>query len=196
MNRGPRRPAGAAPLHIAEHAARENPMTDQPRSYPDHEMGHALRRRGREPSVSAGPPPSGAAAPLHLLYRGWRRGIDPGVEVLPCPNWACQRGMAIRAGASWRCSARSGRFAGMTALFLDLDLVVVDDLSPFSICRATTSSSATTTCSGPSRCAGSTPNATVSCIRWAFLGLSLCRGRAQLYPRCLSGRSGGGDRGI
>ena len=59
-------------------------------------------------------------------------GIDPGVEVLPLPELGLPRG---HGDTRWRKLALFrpdlGGFAGMTALFLDLDLVVVDDLSPF-----------------------------------------------------------------
>ena len=59
-------------------------------------------------------------------------GIDPGVEVLPLPELGLPKG---HGDTRWRKLALFrpdlGGFAGMTALFLDLDLVVVDDLSPF-----------------------------------------------------------------
>ncbi|MTH64384.1 hypothetical protein [Paracoccus shanxieyensis] len=60
------------------------------------------------------------------------RGIDPGVEVLPLPELGLPKG---NTDTRWRKLALFqpdlGGFAGMTALFLDLDLVVVDDMSPF-----------------------------------------------------------------
>lgn len=81
-------------------------------------------------------------------------GIDPGVEALPLPELGLPPG---HGDTRWRKLALFrrdlGGFAGATALFLDLDLVVVDDLAPFSTCPATSSSFATTTCSAPSRCA-------------------------------------------
>ena len=59
-------------------------------------------------------------------------GIDPGVEALPLPELGLPAG---HGDTRWRKLALFrpdlGGFAGMTALFLDLDLVVVDDLSPF-----------------------------------------------------------------
>jgi len=60
------------------------------------------------------------------------QGIDPGVEALPLPELGLPPG---HGDTRWRKLALFrrdlGGFAGMTALFLDLDLVVVDDLSPF-----------------------------------------------------------------
>jgi len=60
------------------------------------------------------------------------QGIDPGVECLPLPE------MGLPAGSRdtrWRKLALFRRdlagIEGQVALFLDLDLVVVDDLSPF-----------------------------------------------------------------
>lgn len=59
-------------------------------------------------------------------------GIDPGVEALPLPELGLPPGSG---DTRWRKLALFrrdlGGFAGMTALFLDLDLVVVDDLAPF-----------------------------------------------------------------
>ena len=60
------------------------------------------------------------------------RGIDPGVEALLLP----ELGLPPSHGDTrWRKLALFrrdlGGFTGKTALFLDLDLVVVDDLSPF-----------------------------------------------------------------
>lgn len=59
-------------------------------------------------------------------------GIDPGVEALPLPELGLPKG---HGDTRWRKLALHrpdlGGFAGMTALFLDLDLVVVDDLAPF-----------------------------------------------------------------
>lgn len=59
-------------------------------------------------------------------------GIDPGVEALPLPELGLPPG---HGDTRWRKLALFrrdlGGFTGMTALFLDLDLVVVDDLAPF-----------------------------------------------------------------
>ncbi|CAM3041516.1 hypothetical protein SAMN04488021_10154 [Paracoccus aminovorans] len=60
------------------------------------------------------------------------QGLDPGVEALPLPELGLPKG---HGDTRWRKLALFrrdlGGFAGMTALFLDLDLVVVDDLEPF-----------------------------------------------------------------
>lgn len=59
-------------------------------------------------------------------------GIGEGVEVLPLPELGLPPG---HGDTRWRKLALFrpdlGGFAGATALFLDLDLVVVDDLAPF-----------------------------------------------------------------
>ena len=59
-------------------------------------------------------------------------GLAPGVEALPLPELGLPPG---HGDTRWRKLALFrhdlGSFAGMTALFLDLDLVVVDDLAPF-----------------------------------------------------------------
>ena len=59
-------------------------------------------------------------------------GIGEGVEVLPLPELGLPAG---HGDTRWRKLALFrrdlGGFAGATALFLDLDLVVVDDLGPF-----------------------------------------------------------------
>ncbi|SDE16051.1 hypothetical protein SAMN05421538_104193 [Paracoccus isoporae] len=60
------------------------------------------------------------------------RGIDPGVTCLPLPDLGLPDG---HRDTRWRKLALFrrdlGGMTGQTALFLDLDLVVVDDLSPF-----------------------------------------------------------------
>ncbi|CAM3794310.1 hypothetical protein PAYE108092_07805 [Paracoccus yeei] len=59
-------------------------------------------------------------------------GIDPGVEALPLPELGLPKG---HGDTRWRKLALFhrdlGGFAGMAALFLDLDLVVVNDILPF-----------------------------------------------------------------
>ena len=59
-------------------------------------------------------------------------GLDPGVEAMPLPELGLPEGST---DTRWRklalFRADLGGFAGATALFLDLDLVVVDDLGPF-----------------------------------------------------------------
>ena len=59
-------------------------------------------------------------------------GLDPGVDAMPLPELGLPEGST---DTRWRklalFRADLGGFAGATALFLDLDLVVVDDLGPF-----------------------------------------------------------------